>query len=205
MKHLPRILAAGLVAATALLAQESGPRHEIGLTLGGLFGPTRELGNARFSPSTGVAFQANYGYRLWGGRVAAVYGEAHLLASPNQTVNTTSVAATRDFASLFVTPGIRVKLRPAGRLSPYAVVGGGYAQFEQSTYLVNGELNPAARRVHRGVFDFGGGVDSKLWRFVGLRAEIRDFYSGSPLYSIAAQSGGQHNIVASGGIVLRFQ
>lgn len=202
--HLPRILALGLLAACAVQAQEQAPRHEIGLTLGGLFGPSRESGNTKLNPNAGVAFQANYGYLLWSGRAVAVYGEAHFLASPNREVDTANLGATRDFASLFVTPGIRVKLRPAARISPYAVVGGGYGQFEQSTSLVNGDVNPAARRVHRGVFDFGGGVDSKLWRFVGLRAEVRDFYSGSPLYNLPGLSGGQHNVVASGGIVLRF-
>ncbi|MGC4054205.1 MAG: outer membrane beta-barrel protein [Paludibaculum sp.] len=199
-----RILAFGLLAASAVTAQEQAPRHEIGLTLGGVFGPSRDSGNTKFKPNAGVALQANYGYRLWSNRTVGVYGEAHFLASPNRTVDTGNPNATRDFASLFVTPGVRVKFRPTARISPYAVVGGGYGQFEQSTFLVGGDPNPAARRVHRGVFDFGGGIDSKLWRFVGLRAEIRDFYSGSPLYN-AALSGGQHNIVAGGGIVLRFQ
>ncbi|WP_321475764.1 outer membrane beta-barrel protein [uncultured Paludibaculum sp.] len=207
MRTLPfaRTIAAGLVAVCTLTAQEQAPRHEIGLTLGGLFGPSRDEAATKVNPDAGIAFQANYGYRLFGGRKAAVYGEVHFLASPNRGVESTNLNATRDFASLFVTPGIRVKLKPAARVSPYVVVGGGYGQFEQSTYLLNGDPNPAARRVHRGVFDYGAGVDAKLWRFVGLRAEIRDFYSGSPLYNLPTQSGGQHNVVAGGGLVLRFR
>jgi hypothetical protein len=37
-----------------------------------------------------------------------------------------------------------------------------------------------------------------------LRAEIRDFYGGSPAYNTRAISGGQHKVVAGGGLVLRF-
>jgi hypothetical protein len=65
--------------------------------------------------------------------------------------------------------------------------------------------NSASRSINRGAFDFGGGADFRFWRFVGLRAEIRDFYSGTPLYNTSAISGGQHNIVVGGGLVLRFK
>ena len=43
----------------------------------------------------------------------------------------------------------------------------------------------------------------RAWKFIGLRAEIRDFYTGSPAYNSAIR-GGQHNVVAGGGIVLKF-
>ena len=53
-------------------------------------------------------------------------------------------------------------------------------------------------------FDFGGGVDVRVWRWVALRGEARDFYSGSPDYNAAPLSGGQHNVFAGGAIVLRW-
>ena len=56
----------------------------------------------------------------------------------------------------------------------------------------------------RGVFDFGAGVDVRIWRLVALRGEARDFYTGSPGYNIGTISGGQQNIVATGGFVLRW-
>jgi hypothetical protein len=55
------------------------------------------------------------------------------------------------------------------------------------------------------VFQFGGGVDVAVWRWLGLRGEIRDYYSASPTYNLASIRGGQHNVVAGGGIVLRFR
>src|SRR5215469_9458314 len=79
--------------------------------------------------------------------------------------------------------------------SPYFAIGSGWADYEQSTTTLEGRPNAAPRTVNHGVFDYGGGVDFKFWRFVGLRAEIRDFYTGSPSYNAPALSGGQHNVV----------
>jgi hypothetical protein len=47
-------------------------------------------------------------------------------------------------------------------------------------------------------------LDFKLFRFIGLRGEVRDFLSGNPDLNVALNSGTQHNIVASGGVILRF-
>jgi len=43
-----------------------------------------------------------------------------------------------------------------------------------------------------------------VWRFVALRGEARDFYTGAPNYNVASVSGRQHNIVAMGALVLRW-
>ena len=44
----------------------------------------------------------------------------------------------------------------------------------------------------------------ELWRWIGLRGEIRDFYSGTPAYNISGTGAEQHNIVAGGGFVLKW-
>jgi hypothetical protein len=185
-------------------AQEVAPRHEIGLTLGGLFGSQRSGGDTRLDLGSGVALQANYGYRLVGNETAAVYGEVHFLANPLRQVNSTDQTLTRDASAIFLTPGIRVKLFPNRTVAPYFAAGGGWAVYEQSTNTLNGNPNPASRLVNHGAFDYGGGADFKFWRFVGLRAEIRDFYAGGPSYNTRAIQGGQHNVVAGGGLVLKF-
>jgi len=94
-------------------------------------------------------------------------------------------------------------VRPS-KISPYAVVGGGYADYEQSLTRIDNRPNQASRELSRGVFDFGAGVDVRVWRFVALRGEARDYYTGSPNYNVASISGGQHNIVATGAFVLRW-
>jgi len=196
-----RTLLPALLCTVPILAQ----RHELGLTLGGLL--SQDRGSAQSESLTlggGIALQANYGYALLRTRKTALYGEVHFLANPLRDVSSANRGATRDLATLYVTPGIRLKLFPNGRVSPYLAVGGGYALYEQSTELLRGGPNPAPRFLNRGAVDFGGGADVRFWRFIALRAEIRDFYTGSPAYNTRSITGGQHNVVAGGGIVLRF-
>jgi opacity protein-like surface antigen len=134
----------------------------------------------------------------------ALYGEFNFLASPLRDVSSSVPTATHDFASLYLTPGIRVKFKPASRISPYAIAGGGYADYEQSTTRIDGQPNPVSRQLARGVFDLGAGVDVRVRQFIALRGEARDFYTGSPAYNVAGISGGQHNVVATGGFVLQW-
>jgi len=178
-------------------------KHEVGLTLGGLFSQDRGTVPNALRLSSGVALQANYGYRFIGGRTT-LYGEVHFLANPQRVVGSGNSAATRDVATLYVTPGLRVKFAADAAISPYVAIGGGYAWYEQSFFRIDGGPNRAPRELHRGALDFGAGADVKFWRWIGLRGEIRDFYTGSPAYNIPAINGGQHNIVAGGGFVLKW-
>jgi hypothetical protein len=75
--------------------------------------------------------------------------------------------------------------------------------YQQSAKFSNGQ-NDTDKFLNRGVFDYGGGLDFRLFRFIGLRAEVRDFLSGNPGLNVALNSSTQHNVVASGGVVLRF-
>lgn len=171
----------------------------MGLTLGGVVGATRgglDLGS-------GLALGANYGCRLIQGERASLYGEVQLVSSPLRDVVTSNGAVTRDFATLYVTPGIRVKFAPDAPFAPCLAVGGGYALYEQSTARIDGQPNNAPRLFHRGAFTFGGGVDVRFWHRLGFRGEIRDFYTGSPAFNLPL-GGGQHNVIASGGIVLKW-
>jgi opacity protein-like surface antigen len=180
---------------------EHSPRHEIGLTLGRVTPTDRNM----LRLGAGTALQANYGHRIWQGDTAAVYAEVHFLGNPQRLVTAPNQTLTRDVATIFLTPGVRVKFRPLDTVSPYVVGGGGYAVFEQSLNRLDGQPNGAPRTIGRGSFMFGGGVDVKLWQFIAVRAEARDFYSGSPAYNTSALAGGQHNVTIGGGVVLRFR
>lgn len=193
-------LATVLLPASALLAQ----KHEVGLTLGGFVPGTRSSALGALDLSSGPGFQANYGYRLLDRSKVALFAESHFLANPLRDISSINRSATRDVATLYVTPGLRLKFVPRAKFSPYVAAGGGYALYEESFQQISGQPNPAARFTHRGVFDFGGGLDVRAWRFVSLRSEIRDFYSGSPSFNALAR-GGQHNVVAGGGFALRFR
>jgi opacity protein-like surface antigen len=201
MKAKLTLLLFATLAAVCFAQEDSAHTNELALGLGGLPALSRS-DTPSLDTGSGVAFQVNYGRRFFKGRKVALYGEINALANPLRDVSSSIHTATHDFASLYLTPGIRVKFLPASRISPYALVGGGYGDYEQSTTRIDGQPNSVSRELARGVFDFGAGVEVHVWRFLALRGEARDFYSGSPAYNIAAISGGQHNIVATGALVL---
>jgi opacity protein-like surface antigen len=201
MKAKLTVLLFAALAAVCFAQEDAGQKNELALGLGGLPALSRS-DTPSLDAGTGVAFQVNYGRRFLNHRKVALYGEINFLASPLRYVSSSVPTATHDFASLYLTPGIRVKFLPTSRISPYALVGGGYADYEQSTMRIDGQPNSVSRELARGVFDFGAGVEVRVWRFLALRGEARDFYSGSPAYNIPTISGGQHNIVATGALVL---
>jgi opacity protein-like surface antigen len=137
-------------------------------------------------------------------RKAELWGEAHFLATPLQQIDSVNRTVTRDYASLYLIPGIRVKFAPRARVSPYAAIGGGYAFFEQSLAQIDGSPNPAPRFTHRGALAFGGGLDIRVWRVLSVRWEVRDFYSGKPSFNTPVAGSGLHNLVVGGGIGLRL-
>jgi opacity protein-like surface antigen len=189
--------------ATSFAQEDSAYKNELAFGLGGIPAVSRS-DTPSLDAGSGVAFQVNYGRRFLNGHKVALYGELNFLASPLRDVSSSVPTATHDFASLYLTPGIRLKFSPASRISPYAVVGAGYADYEQSTTRIDGRPNPVSRQLAHGVFDFGAGIDVRLWRFIALRGEARDFYGGAPAYNVAALSGEQHNVVATGGFVLQW-
>ena len=190
-------------AALCLPQENAAPKNELAFGLGWIPALSRS-DSPRLDAGSGVAFQVNYGRRIANRNAVALYAEVNFIASPLRDVSSTIKTASRDFASLYVTPGIRVKFRPTSRISPFVVVGGGYADYEQSLTRLDGRPNKAPRELARGVFDFGAGVDAHVWRFIALRGEARDFYTGTPNYNIASISGGQHNVVATGAFVISW-
>jgi hypothetical protein len=186
-------------------SQEPGQNQELTFSLGGIPGQTRS-----FQGSAGAAqisadrsFGINYGHRFLGAKIAALYGELEFVAIPNRALTAASATVPQNYASLYLTPGVRLKFLPGSRLSPWAAIGGGYGLYQQSAQLSNGQ-NTTNKFLNRGVFEYGGGLDYRLFRFIGLRGEVRDFFSGNPNLNVALNSSTQHNVVASGGIILRF-
>src|SRR6266851_5457264 len=203
MRVIYAILLLPVITALCSGQEQSAPKNELGFGLSGIPSLSRS-DTPHLSAGSGVGLQVNYGRRFLDRNKFALYGEINFLASPLREVSSSVPSATQNFASLYITPGVRLKFLPKARISPYFAIGGGYADYQQSTTEINGRPNPASRQLARGVFDFGAGVDVHVWRWVALRGEARDFYSGSPNYNVASISGGQHNVVAGGAIVLRW-
>ncbi len=192
-----------LIGAATVSAQ----KQEVGLLLGGIKTSDRDIQSPQSGSvrnSSGLTYYANYAYRLAGGKNAAFYLELPFAATPSRDVQSTNVNVPRNYASLFFTPGLKVKFFPAARLSPYGAIGGGYGRIDESEFRINDQANTGRRGKNSGVFDFGGGVDIKIVKFLSLRGEVRDFYSVTPNYNVPLSGSRQHNVLTSGGFVLHF-
>ncbi len=189
-----------LLGAEGALAQ----RSELGLMLGALQPRDRTAGNARLEIGAGMSLYANYGLRVMDGDKAALYVEVPFVATPQNQVASAAGSATRDVATIYLTPGLRLKFAPRRRIAPYIAGGAGWALFEQSTTRLDGRPNEASRLLSRGAVNFGGGVDVGLWRFVSVRGEVRDFVSGNPAFNVPVRGGAQHSLLVAGGFALRF-
>jgi hypothetical protein len=113
-------LALLLLFAAVCTAQESvDHKNELAFGLGGI-PALSQSDSPSLGAGSGIAYEVNYGRRLLKGHLVALFGEINFVASPSRDVSGAVGTATHDFASLYVTPGIRVKFRPSSRISPYA-------------------------------------------------------------------------------------
>ncbi len=199
--HAPMLLPIILAVCNG---QQSLSKNELAFTLGGIPPLSRSTSQESLELGSGTAFGINYGRRLLATDKVGLFGEVDFLASPLRGVSSSNLSATKNFASLYIAPGVRLKFFPRSAISPYVAVGGGYADYEQSTTRLDGQPNSAPRELARGVFDFGAGLDVHVWRWVALRGEARDFFTGAPAYNLTSITGGQHNVAISGGFVLRW-
>lgn len=155
------------------------------------------VGNLR----SGTAFQANYAHRVAGSGPLRVSLGVNLLANPQRQVRSQIPISIRDVATLYLTPEVRIAAS-AGPLEPYVFGGGGWALYEHSRLTQSGAENPGPRTAGTGAVTYGGGLDVVLRRWLALRGEVRDTYTGAPRYNFGA--GRQHNVSITGGFVLRW-
>lgn len=192
-----------LLSATATLAQ----RHEVAFTSGGLKIGERgfDLPNpGRLKFGTGFTYEINYARRFFDAKIAALYFEFPFAGTPRTKVDSTNVLSPRSYSSLFFAPGVKLKLLPSAKYSPYATIGVGLARFSESNTRINNQPNADQSSKVDNVFVFGGGIDVKVFSIVSIRGEVRDFYSELPPLNVRALSDRQHNALISAGFVLRF-
>jgi hypothetical protein len=196
-----------LLSASAARAQE---KNEIGLVIGSAVTPSRNFSSgssATVAFDSSLALGAEYDRRLLPGRRASVYGGVDFLASPlDVKLSNPPSDVIGQYAYVFLTPHVRVKFSPDGRLSPWLLFGGGYARFLEKKPTAEPSFVPGT---NTGTFVFGGGIDSRtvlhVFRVpIGFRVEVRDFYSGSPDYNQQVHGSLQNNVVFTGGLLIKF-
>jgi len=176
-------------------------RYDVGLLLGAT--RTSDEGTAlAFDRAT--TYQATFAWRVWEDSKAAVSVEVPFLASPAFTVATAGGSLPKEYAALYLTPGMRLSINPNGLVSVFGSTGAGYARYSESKGRANGSPNPSQRDTNTGALQFGGGVVVRALRWFAFRGEVRDVYTGARNFSIVTPYNHVHNIVVSGGFVLRF-
>ena len=218
IKQAALLISCAFVTATALHAQATIPepslKNEVGLVIGATLTPGVGLqrgGSVNFNPS--LAFGAEYDRRITGHHTSLSTG-IDFLASPfDVKANNAAADVSPQYAYLFLTPHVRVHFNTEGKLQPWLLFGGGYADFAPAQPLSSSVKVTGAGST--GALEFGGGVDTRplitlkpipvVGKLpIGARLEVRDFYSGQPRYGLPTTSSLQNNVVFTGGLLLRF-
>ena len=188
-------------------------KNELGLTIGAEIVPSVESNGNRLDLSSSVVFGINYARQLKAGKNIALYFEVPFVAAPSHSVTLGSGIlppapdTPTSLATLYITPGVRVKFARKSAFSPWVSFGGGYGLYEGSQRLASGAANPD-RFSSVGTLQWGGGVDIKtplkILFPITLRGEVRDFYTLDSLNFNTGRGTSQHNVFVGGGIVLKF-
>ena len=193
--------------ATCSLAQAQ--KNEAAFVIGGNFVGDQSINAPGFTGtnvriSTGITYEGAYARRFFNAHVAALYLEVPVAGTPNADVRSSDANVPTALASLFITPSVKLKLLPGTGFSPWVSVGGGYARFDEGKTLQNGASNFSSIGTNTNAVQFGGGLDLRLIPFIGFRAEVRDYWTGTPNYNASTSSDRQHNLLVGGGLVLNF-
>lgn len=181
------------ICAKAQRIEATAHSNDIAVTAGGYF-----AGNTPLNLGAAWALEGTFAHRLASLPLIGLYAELPVAGSFNSSIPTfNGQSVARSYNSLFITPGLRLKLAPSFFLSPYVSGGLGYARF--SRHLANGTTTPNSSFA----FDVGGGLDWKIAPFLSLRGELRDFNSGG-LGLETSLLGRQNNLFATLGLVIRF-
>lgn len=189
---LTAVMACVCLAGLAAHAQ----KNEFAAEVAGAF---PSANNLSFEPALG--YQLNYAHRLLALPGVGLYIEVPFVAGFSNTRTLVSLANGQNYNSLYFTPGIKVKFVPGFFISPYLAGGIGVAHFHSAS-------TSASENDFAG--DIGGGLDVKVFPHVSLRGEVRDFITSTPelnlglLGQLTSLSGTTNNVVASGGVVIRF-
>jgi outer membrane protein W len=197
------------LALVFFAAPSRAQEQQFGVFFGGSLAQSRAVqGSPGETVQISAAYAAglHYDHALWHSRYFEASVEAELTVVPPRVVRSVAVAVPRNYSALYLTPGLRLEFLPYARLRPWVVAGGGYNLFLQSQVLTNGQKYSV--HVKNGAaLDYGAGLDFSLWRArkstwaINLFGQVRDFVSGNPELNVPLQSGVQHTVIASGGIL----
>jgi hypothetical protein len=191
--------------AAASIWGENARADETRFDVGLLLGSTRTPDEGQvLTFDRGTTYQATFAWDVWRGAVLKLAIEMPFIASPAFTVLTPNPALPLEYASLYLTPAVRAVFWHHRPVSVFGSLGGGYARYSESKVRQDKGPNPTQRDTNTGALEFGGGVDVRGFRWLGFRGEVRDIYTGPRQFSIPTPAPHVHNVIMSGGLVIRF-
>jgi opacity protein-like surface antigen len=194
MARCPFLKLAALAVFVPFIAPPAHAQaNDIALTVGGYFEVSNPL-----NLGAAAALEGTFAHRIAHIPLFAVSAELPVAGSFSSSIPTVSgLTLAKSYTSLFITPGLRVRLAPSFPISPYVSAGLGVGHFNRKLYGGGTSSDSTL------AFDIGGGLDLKVLPFISLRAEIRDFNSGGVgIESVAF--GRQNNLFVTLGVAVRF-
>jgi hypothetical protein len=180
-----------LLCLIAASAKAQG--NDLAITAGGYFAVSNPL-----SLGAAGAVEGEFAHRISSLQLVSLSAELPVAVSFRSFIPTIAgTTIARSYTSLFITPGLQLKLAPLFPVSPYISAGLGYGRFNRQ--LINGTSSSNSAFA----FDIAGGLDVRIAPFIGLRAELRDFNSGG-LGLQTLVFGRQNNLFATAGLVFHF-
>ena len=192
----------GMMLASFLFGGAARAQNSDLAILLGASGPlSSTAGHGSLTDSFGVGFQLNYAAQLHESKAGQLYLELPLMIAAQVQDILVPNLVTHVGDSIFITPGVRWRFTPQRRVSFYAAAGVGIGSFGTNTsFLGNGIMTNSSARTYSAAFGFGGGIDFRLTRLLSLRAEGRDFVTGTGL----GGSGGRNHAFFMAGIGFHF-
>ncbi len=153
--------------------------------------------SASFNVHGGQGLQLNYSHRLVHIPLASLYLELPFAAAWGGSRSVTQGnLLNQNYNTMYLTPGLKLKLLPSSFISPYLAGGLGWGGFRSTN-------TSATSNQFAG--DIGGGADFTILPFLSLRGEVRDYYTSAPTLDVPSVfHGSVNNVVISGGAVFRF-
>lgn len=186
---------------TCLLAVAQG--NDLAVVVGAKFTPSASSSLGTTTVNTAAAFEGSFAHQIKGFSLVSLQVEVPIMASPNSTVKSSNLFASKSYNSIYFTPGVRLRFASSSSVSPWVALGGGVVRFGPSTVSQVGGTSAAAS-AWKGTGDVGAGLDFKapVIPFT-LRIQVREYFSGAPNLNIPSLSL-HNNIFAGIGLVVRF-
>ena len=109
-------------------------------------------------------------------------------------------------ASGYITPGAVLRFASQNRLSPYVFFGAGYARVVEARLVTAGRLGAEFANQGTYALNYGGGLDARLKGPFGVRAELRNLYTGRPAneLQLPAEIRQRNSLLFTAGLAFRF-